>query len=85
MDSFESETLRQEGFIHCATREQVQGVLEKYFTGQKKLLLLHIYTEQLKAELRYEVATHGEKFPHVYGPINGDAVVSVEELWLIAP
>lgn len=79
-DSYESENLRREGFIHCATREQVQGVLERYFAGQKKLLLLHINTEQLKSELKYEVATNGEEFPHVYGPINRDAIVKVEEL-----
>jgi uncharacterized protein (DUF952 family) len=80
VNSFESETLQEEGFIHCAARAQVHGVLERYFAGQKKLLLLHIHTERLKAELKYEVATNGEKFPHVYGPINRDAVVSVEEL-----
>lgn len=77
-DAYESETLGAEGFIHCSTRDQVSGVLERYFAHQKGLLLLHINPALLKAELKYEVATQGESFPHVYGMINKDAIVTVE-------
>jgi uncharacterized protein (DUF952 family) len=79
-DDYESETLREEGFIHCSTREQVEGVLERYYANQKELLLLHINPSLLNTELKYEVATFGQSFPHVYGKINRDAIVKVEAI-----
>jgi len=79
-DDYESETLREEGFIHCSTLEQVSGVQERYYANQKGLLLLHINPLLLTAELKYEVATFGQSFPHVYGKINRDAIVKVEEV-----
>ncbi len=79
-DPYESETLNEEGFIHCSTREQVSGVLERYYANQRGLLLLHIKPSLLKAELKYEEATFGQSFPHVYGKINRDAIVKVEEI-----
>ena len=79
-DTYESETLKEEGFIHCSTREQVSGVLERYYANQKGLRLLHINPTLLKSELKYEVATFGQSFPHVHGKINKDAIVKVEKI-----
>lgn len=79
-EAYESETLKEEGFIHCSTREQVSGVLERYYANQRGLLLLHIKPTLLKAELKYEIATVGESFPHVYGEIDMNAIVKVEEI-----
>jgi uncharacterized protein (DUF952 family) len=79
-EAYESETLSDEGFIHCSTREQVDGVLERYYANEKELLLLHINPGHLKVELKFEVATHGLAFPHVYGKINREAIVRVEEI-----
>ncbi len=72
---YESETLDQEGFIHCcATDAQVEGVLQRYFVGQKELILLHIDPTKLIAALKYELATNDELFPHIYGAINKEAI-----------
>lgn len=79
-DDYESETLNADGFIHCSTREQVSGVLERYYANQGGLLLLHINPALLKAELKYEVATAGQFFPHVYGKINREAIITLEEI-----
>jgi uncharacterized protein (DUF952 family) len=79
-DSYATETLDEEGFIHCSTREQVKATLERYYANQKGLLLLHIDPTLLKAELKYEVSTNGQLFPHVFGKINKEAIVKVEEL-----
>jgi uncharacterized protein (DUF952 family) len=74
-------SLATEGFIHTSKKEQVAGVLERYYQGQTKLLLLHIDETLLTAELKYELAPSiNEEFPHVFGPINVDAVLRVEEL-----
>ena len=78
--SYEADSLRSEGFIHLAERRQVAGVLDRYYRNVPDLVLLHIDPAKLTHELRYEAATNGERFPHVYGPINKDAVVDVEKL-----
>ena len=70
----------REGFIHCCTPSQLQGVLERYFKGKTDLVLLHLDESKLKAELKYEESTNDEKFPHLYGSINREAVVKVEFL-----
>ena len=74
-------SLAAEGFIHNSRKEQVQGVLDRYYSGKADLLLLHIDELKLTSELKYELAPSvNEMFPHIFGPINIDAVVNVEEL-----
>ena len=79
-DYYESPTLAQETFIHLSTAEQVSGVLERYYAGQTDLLKLHINPEKLTAPLRFEVATNQELFPHLYGPINKEAIERLEDI-----
>ena len=79
-DFYEAESLKIEGFIHCSTKEQVAGVLERYFKGIHELVLLHLAVEKLQSELKYEVATDGELFPHIFGTINKDAIIEVEKI-----
>lgn len=66
----------KDGFIHCSKKEQVCGVGERYYVGQKGLLILSINIEKLTSKLVYENGTggEGEKFPHLYGPLNLTAV-----------
>jgi uncharacterized protein (DUF952 family) len=78
--TYEAESLRTEGFIHLSTKEQVPGVLERYYQNVPDLLLLHVNPMQLLHELIYEVSTNNERFPHLYGPLNKDAVMTVERL-----
>ena len=74
-------SLELEGFIHMSTRNQVEGVLERYFKNRTNLILLHVDEQLLNAEIRYELSPSlQEEFPHVYGAINLDAVVNVEAL-----
>ena len=70
----------KDGFIHCCTPAQLAGVLKRYFKGASGLVLLHLDESKLKAELKYEPSTSDEKFPHLYGAINCDAVVRTEGL-----
>jgi uncharacterized protein (DUF952 family) len=83
------ESLETEGFIHCSTDTQVLPVAEKYYPGQRNLLVLKIDPARLSPELRWEPPSggapppgvaEGELFPHVYGPINLDAIVKVFDL-----
>jgi uncharacterized protein (DUF952 family)/N-acetylglutamate synthase-like GNAT family acetyltransferase len=72
-------SLATEGFIHCSTRDQIAGTLQRFFVGQQNLVLLHMEPSRLNHPLKYEEAD-GKLFPHVYGPINREAIVKVEVL-----
>lgn len=67
-------------FIHCCEMKQVQGVLSRYFKDVDNLLLLHIDEKKLIADLKYEVSTGHEKFPHLYGVINKEAIEHIEKI-----
>ena len=78
---YKASSLAIEGFIHCSTAEQVNGVLERYFKDQTNLIKLVIDTTKLTHELKYELAPSiNEYFPHVYGEINIDAVIDIVEM-----
>ena len=78
---YEAESLALEGFIHTSKAEQVQGVLERYYKNQSDLLLLHIDETKLTAPLKYELAPSiNEEFPHIYGRLNLDAVIKIENV-----
>lgn len=79
---YEAASLATEGFIHCSKAEQVAGVLSRYFKGKADLVKLTIETSLLTSKLLYELAPSvNEEFPHIYGPLNIDAVVEVEEIF----
>jgi uncharacterized protein (DUF952 family) len=73
-----ADSLEREGFIHCSSEDQVAMVANSIFSGMNDLILLHIIVDKLWAELRWE-DVDGGTFPHVYGPINLDAVTDVIE------
>ncbi len=78
---YEAVSLAREGFIHTSKAEQVAGVLERYYQKQTNLFLLHIDETKLTAPLKYELAPSvNEEFPHIFGRLNLDAVVKVENL-----
>jgi uncharacterized protein (DUF952 family) len=78
---YKAPSLESEGFIHCSEAGQVAGVLSRYYAGMNDLVKLIIDTEELSSPLTYELAPSvNENFPHVYGVINLEAVVAVEEI-----
>ena len=78
---YEAPSLLTEGFIHTSKEHQVKGVLDRYYKNSTNLLLLHINESKITAPLRYELAPSvNEQFPHIYGRLNLDAVVSVTKV-----
>jgi len=65
------------GFIHLSSVNQLKRTANKWYVGRRGLVLLVISPSKLSAELRWEPNAQGELFPHVYGAVNLDAVVSV--------
>ncbi len=76
---YEAGSLEGEGFIHCSYAEQLNQVLNRYYKDAKKVLLLEIETGKLTSKFVEEPSTGGEIYPHVYGTINREAIVNVEE------
>jgi uncharacterized protein (DUF952 family) len=75
---YETLSLADEGFIHCSQEHQVAGVLERYFEEQTDLVKLVIDTDQLTSKFVFDWSpSMADTFPHVYGPINLDAVIKV--------
>jgi uncharacterized protein (DUF952 family) len=76
--SYAADTLASQGFIHCSKPSQIITVANRYYAGQRGLVLLAIAPAQVEAEIRFENLEGGsELFPHIYGPLNLDAVTMV--------
>jgi uncharacterized protein (DUF952 family) len=82
--AYSSDTLENEGFIHCSTAWQVMRIANRMYQGQSGLVLLTIDADKLQAPMRYERPADdpytAQRFPHIYGPINLDAVVEASPL-----
>ena len=77
--SYQPESLASEGFIHCSYPNQLEAVLKRYYRGVEKVLILKIDTEKVLAKLVKEPSTNNEMYPHIYGRLNHNAVVGIEE------
>ena len=75
---YRAESLSTAGFIHCSELRQIAGVANFLFIDVPDLVLLKIDVDKLISEVKYE-AVDGQKFPHIYGPVNLDAVGEVFE------
>ena len=74
---YRATSLTTEGFIHLSTPDQILRTANTFFRGQTGLVLLVIESSQLVAPLRFEdVPEHGT-FPHLYGPLNLDALTDI--------
>lgn len=77
-------TLADAGFIHCSFPAQVQQVADMAYRGRCDVLLLEIDPARLTSKIEVENLDGGdEAFPHIYGPIDRDAVIRVTPLRLL--
>jgi len=88
-DVYTPASLNDFGFVHCALQASVIAVANDYFgAAAGPVLLLEIDPERLISEVRYEAAApiagggtahlvDAALFPHVYGPINTQAITRV--------
>ncbi|RMF48048.1 MAG: DUF952 domain-containing protein, partial [Anaerolineae bacterium] len=74
--TYRPESLTTEGFIHLSRPEQALGTANRFFAGQRDLVLLWIPVEKLTAPLKWEAAD-GDVFPHLYGALPVAAVAAV--------
>jgi uncharacterized protein (DUF952 family) len=86
LGQYASPSLAAEGFIHCSTADQVLPVAAKFYRGQSGLVLLVVDPIRLTSVLKWEPPADGSTppgvpegaaFPHIYGPLNLQAVTQV--------
>jgi len=78
---YRGDTLESEGFIHCSTQEQLLLVANRLFRGRTDLIGLAIDEAKVTSTIIYENLEGGtEHFPHIYGPLNADAVIESFDL-----
>jgi uncharacterized protein (DUF952 family) len=75
----------RDGFIHCTREPEVLLEVANAFYRQTpgEMLVLVIDPARVQAEVRFEAAALRPRvpddplFPHIYGPLNRDAIVAV--------
>ncbi|MEP6849165.1 MAG: DUF952 domain-containing protein [Acidobacteriota bacterium] len=73
-----AESLTTESFVHCSYSGQLDDVLKRYYSNADEVLILTIDTDKLSSRLVEEPSTNNEIYPHIYGPVNREAIVEVE-------
>jgi uncharacterized protein (DUF952 family) len=72
-------SLADSDFVHASTAYSVLLPANLFYRGRPGLVLLAIDQQRLRSEIRWEEPQPTvEAFPHIYGPVNVDAVVAVE-------
>jgi len=73
---YKPDSLEEEGFIHCSNGEQLEDTANRLFSDRDQILLLVIDVSTLREQIKYEKDEEtGQKFPHLYGPLNTSAVM----------
>ena len=76
--SYEPPSYQREGFIHCATEEQVESVQQRLFQNSENTVKLVIDPSRLTQRLQYDRdEEQQQEFPHIYGPLNLEAVTQI--------
>lgn len=69
-----------DGFIHCTDGEfMVSGIAYNIFKNlNDELLVLFIDKDKVKSKVQYD--DQGQLYPHIYGPLNRDAIVKTTKM-----
>lgn len=79
-----------EGFIHCSTRPQLLETANRFYLGERELIVLCIEENRVAMPLKFEAPSMPNRdesdreksdglFPHIHGELNLEAVVQVVE------
>ena len=71
------EGFADEGFMHCTDGEQnVADTANRYYHGEQRMFIVLVIEKDLvTSEIRYE--DPARIYPHIYGPLNRDAIMTV--------
>jgi uncharacterized protein (DUF952 family) len=57
----------RDGFIHLSTKDQVAGVIERFFSGKRPLYVAEFSGSEFLRRLTWETSASDEIYPHLYG------------------
>ena len=82
MQSTIDSTLEDIGFIHATFPDQTIAMVNRHFTNRDDVVLLLAGADKISSPVKYEAALSGRAgtFPHIYGPLNVDAVYAAIKL-----
>ncbi|MEM7128119.1 MAG: DUF952 domain-containing protein [Chloroflexota bacterium] len=74
--AYMGDTLESEGFIHCTGElDRLIWVANHFYRSiMDEFVILCIDESRVDADIRWEEAD-GHRFPHIYGPLNLDAII----------
>ncbi len=77
--------LDEVGFIHCSTRDQIEGTANRFYGDVEQLVVLTIDPTLVPSPIVHEPPTPDldTLFPHIYGPLPVAAVTQAA-MWLRA-
>ncbi|MFN3814574.1 DUF952 domain-containing protein [Brevundimonas sp.] len=69
---------RADGFIHLSTDAQLHETAAKHYAGQSGLVILTLDADHtpLKALIRWEPSRGGALFPHIYGDLRAEWIMT---------
>ncbi len=74
-----SERDLRDGFIHLSPADQVERIIQKYFSAERSVYIVKFSHIPFLKRLVWEPASDGTLYPHLYnGPLNFDEIESVE-------
>ncbi len=84
---YQPESIAEVGFIHCCSElHQLVEVANAFYASYPNVILTRIERVRLRSKILDEEAAderfrgRGETFPHIFGPLNMDAVVEAAEM-----
>ncbi len=89
---YRTPSIASEGFIHFSQAHQVLQVAELFYAGLRDQVIMVVDPALLRSELRFEAPSPmpeekpadgletGTLFPHLYGPLNADAIIDLVDL-----
>ena len=89
--TYEPPSLASEGFVHCTGNDDLMlAVANRFYSGEPgEVVVVTLDEGRLTREVRWEAPAHPDGtaptdneplFPHVYGPLDREAVVRVRRL-----
>lgn len=74
-------SLAAQGFIHASgDLDQLLWVANRLYRDVPRLAVLCIDRSRVRPAVKDEPGGHARPFPHIYGPLNTDAIIEVREL-----
>ena len=69
-----------DGYIHLSRGSQLAATLDRHYSGVDGLVLAAVDLSRLGDSVRWEPSRGGQLFPHIYGVLPIEAVVSAATL-----